>query len=333
MPETVPRALLPLNAPMYSWIPRDYSIADIERFTALSIRRGSPLASLAQRDPADLRVVAGAAALGLPRGEGLAQERVTAHLERFLAGPGDWLAASAQELLTAVRDAGFLEAAGDCWTAAIEPLPGVSEKRLEDDLEAAREILALRRARMKASLQTRNRTVNAPKGVAADPEVDRRCMTAALEEARAAAARGEVPVGAVVAAEGRIIARAGNETLALGDPTAHAEVLALRRAAAVRENHRLAGTTLYVTLEPCPMCAGAISEARCARIVYGAGDARRGALEGALRLFDLPGVNHRPVIEGGLMAAEGEALVRAFFAERRPRSEEVNASDAREKEN
>lgn len=316
---------------MYSWIPRDYSIADIERFTALSIRRGSPLASLAQRDPADLRVVAGAAVLGLPRGEALPAQRLTDHLQAFLAGPGDWLAASADELLAAARDAGFLEAAGERWTVTIEPLPGVSEKRLEDDLEAAREILALRRARMKETLQTRNRTVNAPKDPAADPEADRRFMTAALEEARAAAVRGEVPVGAVVAAGGRIIARAGNETLALGDPTAHAEVLALRRAAAVMENHRLTGTTLYVTLEPCPMCAGAISEARCARIVYGAGDRRRGALEGALRLFDLPGVNHRPVIEGGLMAAEGKALVRAFFAERRPRAAD-EADDQKEED-
>jgi len=188
---------------------------------------------------------------------------------------------------------------------------------LADELEAAQEILKLRRARMRETLQAKNREVNRPPEPPVDAEADCAFMRMALEEAQAAGMAGEIPVGAVVVADGKVIARGSNETLRSGDPTAHAEIVALRAAAAALANHRLTNTTLYVTLEPCPMCAGAIAEARCRRIVYGAGDSRRGALEGAFRLFDIPGVNHRPLVTGGVMALEGEKLLTDFFAKRR----------------
>ncbi|HCE88412.1 MAG TPA: tRNA adenosine(34) deaminase TadA [Sutterella wadsworthensis] len=181
---------------------------------------------------------------------------------------------------------------------------------------------------MRETLQAKNREVNRPPEPPVDAEADRSFMRMALEEAQEAGMAGEIPVGAVVVADGAVIARGGNETLRSGDPTAHAEIVALRAAAAALANHRLTNTTLYVTLEPCPMCAGAIAEARCRRIVYGAGDSRRGALEGAFRLFDIPGVNHRPMVTGGVLALEGEKLLTDFFTKRRSEQAAQKATES-----
>ncbi|MDO5531193.1 tRNA adenosine(34) deaminase TadA [Sutterella sp.] len=304
-----------------TYVPCDYSLADIGRFTELSIRRGIPLANLVAAEPRDRRLVAGAALLPTA-GRRLTEEELRQAFADFLAGAADWLVSAPDELKEICLAEGLLERTGGGYANHLEPLPGVTMRRLLDELEAARTILAERRARMRESLQARNRTVNAAPSPAADPEADRRFMREALREAQAAFEAGEVPVGAVVVKEGEIVARGANETLRTGDPTAHAEVVAIRRAARALCNHRIGGTTLYVTLEPCPMCAGAIAEARCARIVYGAPDARRGALEGALRLFDIPGVNHRPVITGGVLAEEGAKLVKTFFEGRRSAARE-----------
>lgn len=141
-------------------------------------------------------------------------------------------------------------------------------------------------------------------------------MDQALEEARAAAARGEVPVGAVVVAGGQVIARAGNRTRELCDPTAHAEILAIREAAA-RLGERLTGADLYVTLEPCPMCAAAISNARIARLYYGAADPKSGGVAQGPRIFTHPQCHHVPEVYDGLDAPASEALLKAFFAARR----------------
>lgn len=142
-------------------------------------------------------------------------------------------------------------------------------------------------------------------------------MHAALDEARAAAERGEVPVGAVIAAEGRIVARAGNRTIGDCDPTAHAEILALREASHAIGNHRLAGMTMYVTIEPCAMCAGAIIQARIERVVYGADDPKGGAVRTCFSVFDHPQINHRVDVTAGLLSDEALALLRTFFAARR----------------
>ncbi|RVQ67646.1 nucleoside deaminase [Croceicoccus ponticola] len=142
-------------------------------------------------------------------------------------------------------------------------------------------------------------------------------MQAALDEARAAAAQGEVPVGAVVVKDGQVVARAHNAPRAMNDPTAHAEMLAIRRAAEVLGDERLAGCDLYVTLEPCPMCAGAIAHARIARVYYGASDPKGGAVEHGCRTFDQPTCLHRPEIYAGIGEAEAGQLLRGFFAERR----------------
>ncbi|BAT59040.1 tRNA-specific adenosine deaminase [Variibacter gotjawalensis] len=142
-------------------------------------------------------------------------------------------------------------------------------------------------------------------------------MDEALNEARLAAERGEVPVGAVVVRDGSVLARAGNRTLEDRDPTAHAEMLAIRAAAAAIGDERLIDCDLYVTLEPCPMCAGAISFARIRRLYYGAPDPKGGAVDNGVRLFGQPTCHHRPDVYGGLSAEESAAMLKSFFAGRR----------------
>lgn len=143
-------------------------------------------------------------------------------------------------------------------------------------------------------------------------------MSLALDEARAAAERGEVPVGAViVSASGDVLALAGNRTRELNDPTAHAEILAIRAACAVLGSERLVDCDLYVTLEPCPMCAAAISFARIRRLYYGAGDPKGGGVEHGARIFNQPTCHHIPEIYSGIADAESGALLKSFFANRR----------------
>ncbi len=144
-------------------------------------------------------------------------------------------------------------------------------------------------------------------------------MDIALEEARAAAGRGEVPVGAVLVdgASGKVLARAGNRTEGEADPTAHAEMLVIREAAAALGVPRLAGCDLYVTLEPCAMCATAISFARIRRLYYGAGDPKGGGVDHGPRFYDQPTCHHRPQVYGGIAEGEAAELLRDFFRERR----------------
>jgi tRNA(adenine34) deaminase len=142
-------------------------------------------------------------------------------------------------------------------------------------------------------------------------------MARALELARIAAAAGEVPVGAVVARDGEIVAEAHNAPRTLADPTAHAELLAIRRAAETLGDERLAGCDLYVTLEPCAMCAGAIAHARIARLYYGASDPKGGAVEQGARVFEQAQCLHRPEVYPGIGEGEAAALLRAFFTARR----------------
>ncbi|WP_420568220.1 nucleoside deaminase [Thalassovita sp.] len=148
--------------------------------------------------------------------------------------------------------------------------------------------------------------------------VFRSYMDQALEEARAAADRGEVPVGAVlVSPEGEVVARAGNRTRELNDPTAHAEVLVIREGCAALGSERLPGYDLYVTLEPCPMCATALSVARIARVYYGAADPKSGGVAQGPRIFSHPQCHHVPEVYDGIATPQSEALLKEFFAGRR----------------
>jgi len=146
---------------------------------------------------------------------------------------------------------------------------------------------------------------------------DRAFMARALEEAAAAAKRGEIPVGAVLVVDSEVLSARGNERELLHDPTAHAEMLALREGAAKVGGWRLKDATLYVTLEPCAMCAGAIVQARVKRLVYGSDDPKAGAAGSVLNITDHPALNHRPEVRAGLMAEESAELLRDFFERKR----------------
>ena len=144
-------------------------------------------------------------------------------------------------------------------------------------------------------------------------------MDSAIAEARAAATRGEVPIGAVLVHDGRVVARAGNRTRELNDPTAHAEMLVIREAAALLGVERLTGADLYVTLEPCAMCAAAISFARIRRLYFGAADAKGGAVVSGTRFFSSPTCHHAPDVYDGLGETESAEMLKSFFRERRDR--------------
>ena len=146
---------------------------------------------------------------------------------------------------------------------------------------------------------------------------DAEFMRLAIEEAQLAALAAEVPIGAVVVNEGRVIASGNNAVLRSVDPTAHAEIVAMRTAALVLNNYRLTGCTLYVTLEPCAMCSGAMIHARIDRLVYGAPDPKAGAVGSALTVLNHPSMNHRMAVTGGVLADNCGELLRAFFRDRR----------------
>jgi len=142
-------------------------------------------------------------------------------------------------------------------------------------------------------------------------------MHLALVQAQAAALRGEVPVGALVVLEDRILAAGGNRTITDCDPTAHAEIVALREAARKAGNYRLLGASLFVTVEPCAMCAGALVQARVARLVYGAEEPKGGAVRSCMRVLDSPGLNHRVEVVSGVLAEDSVRLLQSFFSARR----------------
>ncbi|MBU3597713.1 tRNA adenosine(34) deaminase TadA [Polynucleobacter bastaniensis] len=148
-------------------------------------------------------------------------------------------------------------------------------------------------------------------------ELDRQFMQQALDQAMLAGAAGEVPVGAVLVRDGQIISTGFNQPISNSDPSAHAEMIALRTAAQDESNYRLPGTTLYVTLEPCTMCAGAMLHARVERVVFGAADPKTGAAGSVLNVFSEKQINHQTQVEGGIMSEECGQVLRNFFKERR----------------
>ncbi len=148
-------------------------------------------------------------------------------------------------------------------------------------------------------------------------ELDQQFMRMAIEQAQLAAQSGEVPVGAVLVKDGKVISKAFNRPISNHDPSAHAEMLALREAALAEENYRIPGSTLYVTLEPCAMCSGAMLHARIGRVVYGALDPKTGAAGSVLDIFASKQINHQTSVEGGIMSEECGQLLRDFFKGRR----------------
>jgi tRNA(adenine34) deaminase len=148
-------------------------------------------------------------------------------------------------------------------------------------------------------------------------EADLQFMREALAEARSAAAAGEVPIGAVLVHDGKVLARSGNRTIRDCDPTAHAEIIVMRAAAHILENYRLTGTTIFVTIEPCSMCAGAMIQARVSRLVHGADDPKGGAVRSCFEILSNPKLNHEVAVTPGILAEESASLLQSFFAARR----------------
>lgn len=306
-----------------------FSVPDLERFNELSLRRGLPLDRLFASDE-DLRIVLCAAFLS-SAGTCASRSEFLDEAQRFLSAEGDWLATTPQALVSTALERGVLRKDGESLFNDILRPAHLTRERLIDELESAREIMARRRASVRAALQEKNRMINRP-SIEIDAETDRRFMHEALEEARLAREKEEVPVGAVVVADGCIVARAHNQTITTGDPTAHAEVLALREAARVLGNHRLTDVTLYVTLEPCPMCAGALWNARVRRVVFGASEPRTGALGSVFSLFDLPALNHHPFVTKGVDAEAASKLLTDFFETRRDPKDQIKRKGWRQEE-
>ena len=306
----------------------------LQRLAELSRRQGLAIGTLLGAARSDLDLLLASAALHLPLEHGLSEREASERLRDFLATTGAMLDTDHAELRRWLVDLGFVERTdrgSDYRRGALPPWlrPAAAQldaRQMLDAVEQAR--LAherQRQARKQAWLARAAAAIEVTEGDAADEAVaprdaadpDALFMAMALDQAHNAWAMGEVPVGAVVVRDGRVLATGFNQPIANHDPTAHAEVQAMRAAAALLGNYRLAGCTLYVTLEPCAMCAGAIQHARVARLVYGARDPKTGACGSVVDLFAEARLNHHTVVDGGVLAERCGKLLSDFFAERR----------------
>ena len=296
----------------------------LARLGELSIRQGSHLESLRSRDARDFELVLASAALFLPAGQLLDERRANEALLGFLASAGAWLAIDYAELRRWLADTGFVLRSDygtdyrrghfPAWLAAAAAQLQVND--LAEAVAQAGEARARQRAQRREAWLAQATAGLEVSESAAHPD-DEIYMRLALDQAHNAWALGEVPVGAVLVKDGRVLATGFNQPIGNADPTAHAEVQVLRAAAQLENNYRLNHTTLYVTLEPCAMCAGAIQHARIARVVWGAADPKTGASGSVVDLFAEPRLNHHASVRGGVLGAECGDLLARFFAERR----------------
>lgn len=295
----------------------------LSRLGELSIRRGSHLESLRSRDPSDFELVLASAALFFPPGQWLDERLANESLQAFLASAGSWLELEPAELRRALADCGMVHRS-DCGTYRRGEFPvwlvsaaaALDPAQLTAAVEAAREARSAARAeRRRAWLAQLSAGIEVTESEA-HPD-DEMYMRMAIDQAHNAWALGEVPVGAVLVKDGQVVATGFNQPIGHCDPTAHAEITAMRAAAELMGNYRLSHCTLYVTLEPCAMCSGAMQHARIARVVYGAPDPKTGAAGSVVDLFAQARLNHHASVHGGVLAAECGGLLTRFFAERR----------------
>ena len=240
-------------------------------------------------------------------------------LASFLSRFGGWLAADAEALMTLMIDCGVISVTGQRVQVQMRLPPYRADALTVFTARLSAEIERERRERdaKRIALQRKNRTIHQVVRSMPDAADNDDIMKEALEEARGAAARGEVPVGAVVVVDGNIVARAGNRVRELKDPTAHAEILAIRRACAVLGNERLTDAVLYVTLEPCAMCAAAAAHARIGCVVWGADDAERGGLKSTVNVPKAAKMTTQPAGVGGVRACECTTILKDFFLQKR----------------
>jgi tRNA(adenine34) deaminase len=298
----------------------------LQRLAELSVRQGLAIGNLLRGARADLDLLLASAALHLPAGDGVPERDASERLRAFLATTGAMLDTDHAELRRWLVDLGFLHRddrgaryrRGELPAWLRDAAAALDAERLQQaagEARARRE--AQRQARKEAWLARAAAAIEVSEQQAAPDDPDTTFMALALDQAHNAWAVGEVPVGAVVVRDGQVLATGFNQPIANHDPTAHAEIQAMRAAANLLGNYRLAGCTLYVTLEPCAMCAGAIQHARIARLVYGARDPKTGACGSVVDLFGEARLNHHTVVNGGVLAERCGRLLSDFFAERR----------------
>jgi tRNA(adenine34) deaminase len=295
----------------------------LARLAQLAVRDGVHLGTLRERDARDLELAFASAALFLPAEQLLSERDANDCLRRFLAGAGRWIATDHVELRRWLADTGFLlrsDRGTDYRRGTFPDWLAAAAARLQpEDLEQAVEQARnahdeARAARKQAWLAQAVQVQELP---AEAPDPDAVFIRLALDQARNAWTLGEVPVGALVVKDGQVLATGFNQPIGNADPTAHAEIQALRAAAALLGNYRLAHCDLYVTLEPCAMCAGAIQHARIRRLVYGAADPKTGACGSVVDLFAEGRLNHHTRVRGGVLGAECGRVLSQFFAARR----------------
>ena len=306
----------------------------LQRLAELSRRQGLAIGTLLGAARHDLDLLLASAALHLPIDCGLDEREASERLRNFLATTGAMLDTDHAELRRWLVDLGFVERSDRGADYRRGTLPSwlrdaaeqLQAQQLAEAVERARaahegERQARKRAwlaRAAAAIEVKEdaaATDGAEPPAAADP--DAMFMAMALDQAHNGWAMGEVPVGAVIVRDGQVLATGFNQPIANHDPTAHAEVQAMRAAAALLGNYRLAGCTLYVTLEPCAMCAGAIQHARISRLVFGARDPKTGACGSVVDLFAEARLNHHTVVNAGVLGDRCGRLLSDFFAERR----------------
>lgn len=290
-----------------------FAFADVEHWIALSLRKGWPIARV--MEPQDVRAIAGVMVIDcLGRHP---KEFVQKKLRRFFAQEGAWLQGSVKEALSFLQRENYLREKRASYVIAMDVTGHINRLRILDRMRVAQEILDRKRQEVRAQLQAKNRAQQRVR-VVYSAQRDQKWMQVALRQARLAAQKGEIPIGAVLVGENTCISVGHNETRTTNDPTAHAEVVVLRRAGQQLQNYRFPQTTLYVTVEPCPMCAGALLQARVSRIVFGVAEPKMGALGSTLSLFEKIPL-HRPNITRGVCQRRARQIMQDFFAQRRAR--------------
>jgi tRNA(adenine34) deaminase len=307
----------------------------LERLAQLAVRNGVHLSTLQQKDGRDLELIFASAALFFPADQLLDERGANELLKRFLAGAGAMLATDHVELRRWMVDTGFIRRSdfgtdyrrGSVPDWLLQASAELDAERIEASAIAAREAHdAQREARRQAWLASQIQVTEEERDA---EDGDATFMRLALDQAHNAWALSEVPVGAVVVRDGQVIATGFNQPIGNSDPTAHAEIQAMRAASELLGNYRLSHCELYVTLEPCAMCAGAMQHARIKRLIFGAADPKTGACGSVVDLFAEPRLNHHTTVRAGVLAEEAGALLSRFFAERREhrKSGRLPASD------
>ena len=295
----------------------------LERLGQLATRQGVHLSTLQQKDGRDLELVFASATLFFPADRLLDERDANAVLKRFLSSAGAMLDTDHVELRRWLVDTGFVRRSDygsdyrrgtlPVWLSGAAAALGPSD--VADAVEQAREARgAQREAKRQAWLASQIQVTEQP---AEAIDADETFMRLALDQAHNAWALAEVPVGAVVVKDGQVISTGFNQPIGNSDPTAHAEIQAMRAAAELLGNYRLSHCELYVTLEPCAMCAGAMQHARIKRVVFGASDPKTGACGSVVNLFKEPKLNHHTQLRGGVLAQDSAGLLSKFFADRR----------------